>query len=413
MTAALIPSEPTTEQLGAATKATYVVFAGSGFAFASWAARIPQVRTHLHLDPSRLGLVLFSIAVGSVIALPLSGPLVARIGPRRAVASMALLLSVGLAIVSIGYLVGVPLLVVGLFLLGMANGFWDVSMNVHAAAVEQLLGRSIMSRFHAGFSLGTVTGALVGTVMVAIGVPVSAHLLGVAVLEAIAVPLATRRFLPDVPQAGAPAPSTSSGPQDTAGATPPRRSSLAPWLEPRTLLVGVMVLAFAFAEGAGGDWISVSVIDHHHAIAAIGTLTFAMFLAAMTAGRWFGPPLLDRFGRVAVLRTTAVVAVVGLVLFVFGPDTPVAVVGAMLWGLGSSLGFPVGMSAGADEPAYAAGRVSVIASIGYCAFLGGPPLIGFLGNRYTVSHALLVVAVLLTVAGVVAGATRPPARRVG
>ncbi len=141
--------------------------------------------------------------------------------------------------------------------------------------------------------------------------------------------------------------------------------------------------------------------------ATVGTLGFAVFLAAMTTGRWFGPGLLDRYGRVAVIRALAVLALVGLVLFVFGPSTPVAFAGAVLWGCGTSLGFPVGMSAGADDPARAASRVSVVASIGYCAFLGGPPLIGFLGERFTVLKALTAVAVLLALAALITGNIRP------
>ena len=88
---------------------------------------------------------------------------------------------------------------------------------------------------------------------------------------------------------------------------------------------------------------------------------------------------------------------------------PLAFVGALLWGCGVSLGFPVGMSAGADEPAFAAVRVSVIASIGYCAFLGGPPLVGFLGQHFGVRHAITAVMVLLALATVIAGVVRPPA----
>jgi cyanate permease len=98
---------------------------------------------------------------------------------------------------------------------------------------------------------------------------------------------------------------------------------------------------------------------------------------------------------------------VGLALFIFGPATGVAFAGALLWGLGASLGFPVGMSAAADDPAQAAPRVSVVASIGYCAFLGGPPLVGFLGDHVTVLKALLAVAVLLVVAIALAGVVRP------
>jgi MFS family permease len=175
-------------------------------------------------------------------------------------------------------------------------------------------------------------------------------------------------------------------------------------------LVGIFVLAFAFAEGTGNDWISVALIGGHHTSTVIGTLGFAAFLAAMTVGRWFGPALLDRYGRVVVVRVIAVVAVLGLMLFVFGRNTPLAIIGTLLWGVGTSLGFPVGMSAAADEPQAAATRVSVVASIGYCAFLGGPPLIGFLGSSVGVLHALTAVAVLLVVATALAGVLRPPAQ---
>ncbi len=168
------------------------------------------------------------------------------------------------------------------------------------------------------------------------------------------------------------------------------------------------MLAFAFAEGTGNDWISLATIDRHHVAPALGTLVFAVFLGAMTTARWFGPAALDRYGRVPVVRVLTALAIAGLVLFVFGPGMVLAFVGALLWGTGTSLGFPVGMSAGADEPAFAAPRVGVISTIGYCAFLGGPPLIGFLGQQSTVPHALVAVIALMLVAGAIAGSVRPP-----
>src|SRR4029079_16798496 len=126
------------------------------------------------------------------------------------------------------------------------------------------------------------------------------------------------------------------------------------------LLIGVFVLAFAFAEGTANDWVSVAVIDGYHASAVAGTLAFATFHPAMTAARWVGPSLLDRYGRVPVVRSLTVLALSGLLVFVFGKSaTPLAFVGATLGGLGVSLGFPLGMSAGADDPRRAASRVSV------------------------------------------------------
>ncbi len=390
---------PIARDVQAARNATYVAFILCGFAFASWASRIPQVRDGLHLSSAELGLVLLAIAVGSLVALPLAGLIVQKLSSRTTVMVMSALLAVGLATAAVGYLFGVVPVLVGLFLIGFGNGAWDVAMNVQGADVERRMGRSIMSRFHAGYSMGTVGGAAIGAAMVFLHVPVTAHLVGVAVVVVVVVPLAVRNFLADTDHAAE---------QAEAGGEPrPHVSLLARWKEPRTLLIGLFVFAFAFAEGTGQDWIAVALIDDRGTAAAAGTLGFATFLAAMTLARWFGTELLDRFGRVPVVRALALLATVGLLLFIFAPATWLCFVGALLWGLGTSLGFPVGMSAASDDPAAAATRVSVVASIGYCAFLAGPPLIGLLGEHVTVSKALTVVAAMLALAALIAGALRP------
>jgi MFS family permease len=384
------------EKARSARNATYLAFTGSGFGFASWASRIPQVRDALDATPSTLGLVLLAVALGSLVALPLAGLVVTRLGTARTVAAMACCVAVGLVVVALGYQVGVLPVVVGLFLIGFGNGTWDVAMNVEGAAVEQQLGQAIMPRFHAGFSVGTVVGALGGAAMVAVDVPVTGHLVAAALVVGVTVPLGTRRFLP----VAAP-----GGPEDAGGE--PAGSPLTAWKEPRTLLVGVFVLCMAFTEGTGNDWLAVAVLDGYAAPPVAGPLVFAAFLAAMTLGRWFGPGLIDRFGRVTTVRASALVALVGLLLVVFGTVVPLAAVGAVLWGLGTALGFPVGMSAAADDPRRAAGRVSVVASVGYTAFLAGPPLIGFLGDHVGVLRALSVTAALLGLAALIAGSTRP------
>jgi MFS family permease len=381
----------------AATRATYAAFIATGFAFASWASRIPQVRDRLGLEPSQLGMVLLAIAAGSLIALPASGSLVARFGSRAVVSWMARTTAVGLVVVGVGYLLGVWPLALGLFVFGFAQGTWDVAMNVQGALVEQQIGRAIMPRFHAGWSVGTVAGALSGAAMVALGVGVTVHLIVVAAVVAVLVPLAVRRFLAD------PAHTEVAS---TAG-EPSTGKALRAWREPRTLLIGVFVLAFAFAEGTGNDWSSIALIDGYTTTAFVGTLGFATFLTAMTAGRWFGPVWLDRYGRVVVVRWMSVVSLVGVLLFVFGQVLWLALLGAVLWGFGLSLGFPVGMSAGADEPRMAAPRVSVVASIGYCAFLAGPPVVGFLGDHVTVLRSVSAVAVLLALAILLAGNVAP------
>jgi fucose permease len=382
-------------RLQRATLAVYAVFIASGFAFASWASRIPQVRDALELSPRGLGLVLLAIALGSVVSMPLAGLVVSRLGTARTIAVTACLVAVGLAIAAVGVRVGVLPVVVGLLLLGLGNGTWDIAMNVEGALVEHRLGRAIMPRFHAGFSVGTVAGALVGAAMVALGVSVTAHLLGVAVAIALVGPFAVRGFLPKADE------------QSVAHERASSRSPLRAWTEPRTLLVGVFVFSAAFTEGTGNDWLGVAMIDGYGAAAAVGALTFSVFLGAMTLGRWLGPALLDRVPRVTAVRILAVVALAGLCLVVFGWTLAVAVGGAALWGFGVSLGFPAGMSAAGDEPTHAAGRVSVVASIGYVAFLAGPPFIGFLGDAVGTLRALTATAGLLALGLLVSGALEP------
>jgi fucose permease len=393
-------------QVSGATRAVYTAFIANGFIFASWAARIPQVRDGLRVSPGVLGLILLCIAAGSTIATPLSGLVITWLGDSRTVAVMSLTAAAGMATVAVGYRYGIPPVAAGLFLFGYSSGTWDVAMNVQGAAVEHALGRAIMSRFHAGWSVGTVAGAGAGTAMVALGVPVPVHLLAVALAVAAAVPVAARRFLP-------PAPTPALAGAGDRDGTAARRGPLAAWAEPRTLLIGLFMLCMTFTEGTSNDWLGLAVIGGYHTAAALGTLTFAVFLAAMTAGRWFGPAFIDRYGRVRMLRVCAATALAGLLLLEAGGVVAAggllaaALAGALLMGLGTSLGFPVGISAAADDPRYAPGRVSTAASIGYWAFLAGPPAVGFLADHTGVLRGLSITGVLLAVAFMLSPVTAP------
>jgi MFS family permease len=398
-----------------------VTFAGFGFATASWASRIPQVRAALHVSPGVLGLILLFGAAGSAISVPLAGIAVARFGEARVVAASAIIAAAGLAVVAVGYLHGTAAVAAGLFGFGFGAGAGDVSMNVQGTAVERSVGRAILPKFHAGWSVGTVAGAGLGIVMIAWHVPVTVHLLAVAIVVGVTMPAVTRSYLPPAVQApavqapaaqpaqapAAPPPAAQAPRSGRAVAEAGRKSPLAAWTEPRTLMIGLFVLSVTVMEGAGNSWLSLGVIDGYRASAVLGSTALAVFLAAMTLGRWFGPHAIDRFGRVSVLRASVAVALAGLLLIGFGHYLLVAMAGAVLMGLGISLGFPVGMSAAADDPRYAAGRVSTAASLGYVAFLGGPPAIGALADGVGILHAMLLAGVLLIAALFFARATRP------
>ncbi|NYE37731.1 MFS family permease [Nocardioides cavernae] len=378
--------------LTAARNAVGLTFFLNGLVFSSWVSRIPEVRESFDLTNGQLGLVLLAIAVGSVVALPTTGAAINRWGTVRVVRVGALAASAGMLAAALALGNVLPLAVAGLLVYGVGIGVWDVAMNVEAAEVERGLGRTIMPRFHAGFSGGTVVGALVGALLVELDLPAVVHLVGVVLIALVLVLRASPAFLPVAER-------------DEAHEQP-KVSAARAWLEPRTLLIGVMVLALAMTEGTANDWLAVALVDGHDVSHAMGVAGFAVFVTAMTAGRIAGTGLIDRFGRVAVLWATMVVAAAGVLLIVFAEEPALVVVGIVLWGAGASLGFPVGMSAAADDPVRAASRVSVVSTIGYAAFLAGPPFLGFVGDEVGTLKALLVVAVLLMPAALVVPAAR-------
>jgi MFS family permease len=375
--------------LTAARNAVGLSFFLNGLVFASWVSRIPEVRSSFELTNGQLGLVLLAIAMGSVLALPTTGAAINAMGTVRIVRLGAVAATVGMLAAALGLGRVLPLTVAGLFVYGLGIGVWDVAMNVEGAEVERGLRRTIMPRFHAGFSGGTVVGALAGALLIELGVPAAVHLVGVVLLAIALVWRTSPSFLPVVDR------------HEAATVSAARA-----WLEPRTLLIGVMVLALAMTEGTANDWLAVALVDGHDVSHAVGVAGFAVFVLAMTAGRLAGTGLIDRFGRVAVLWSTMAVAGAGVLLIVFAEHPALVVTGIVLWGVGASLGFPVGMSAAADDPARAASRVSVVSTIGYAAFLAGPPLLGFVGDEVGTLKALLVVAVLLMPAALVVPAAR-------
>lgn len=385
--------EPLAPALLTARNAVALSFALNGLVFASLVSRLPDLRGRLELSNGGLGTLLLAISCGSLLALPSTGRVIERIGAGATVRAGVLADTVGLSVAAAGAVLGsVPLAALGLFVHGVGIGVWDVAMNVEAAEVERRMRRTVMPRFHAGWSAGSLAGAGLGVVVIALGTPVLAHLLLVTVVVGVVAVLGTRGFLPAEPE--------------HADGRSPRGPSA--WRDPRTLAIGLMVLCFAMVEGTANDWLALGLIDGYGVAHWVGVAGFATFVVAMTAGRLYGPVLLDRFGRPAVLWGSATLAAVGAVLTVLGQVVPLVALGIVLWGLGAALGFPVGMSAAADGGARAAARVSVVSTIGYGAFLAGPPLLGHLGDRIGTLEVLLAVTALMVPASLSVLATRQP-----
>lgn len=381
--------------------AVFTIFALCGFVFGSWASRVPTVRDLLGASTQEMGFLILGLSAGSIIGVVTASTVIARLGATRTIT--VAYSAVSIAMIALGFVVMfvpafAPIFLV-LLVVGAASTV-DVAMNLSGAANERAIGRTLMPLFHASFSGGTVAGAGLGALFELVRVPIGVHFVGVGVL-ALATTLILVRFLQPAEQ--------PAGHEDAP--TGGLRTRLAVWADPRVLLIGLIVLGMAFAEGSANDWLSLAMVDGHGLDNAAGAAVLGLFLAAMTAGRIGGTVALDRFGRVPVLRTSAALAVVGLLIVIVVPVDAVAIAGVALWGIGASLGFPVGMSAAADDPRTATATVGAVATIGYTAFLVGPPVIGLIGQQTGILRALIVVLVLITAAGLASGAARRPLDR--
>ena len=383
--------------------AVFAVFFISGLGLASWVARIPAVRDSLRLDTALVGVLIFGLSAGSVLGLVVAVRLLARFGAPLAMTISVATSSIGLVVVGTGatLLGSAPVVFAGLVAVGLGMGSLDVMMNVEGAAAERTIGKTLMPLMHACFSLGTVVGALVGAAASALSVPVFWHLTAIAALVFLITVVAVRS-IPELENAAG-----TGAPGDPAGTWRSRlRTSLSVWADPGVLLIGAIVLGMTFAEGSANDWIALASVDGHGFSNTAGAIVFGVFVSAMTVGRVIGGPVIDRFGRVPVLRACAVIGVLGLLLFILAPNDWALYAGTVLWGLGASLGFPVGMSAAADDTRNSAARVSAVAMIGYFAFLVGPPVLGLLGQNWGILNALYLIVGLMALAGLAAPAAR-------
>jgi len=382
--------------------AIFAIFLASGLSISTWASRVPDIADSLGIDRAQIGLLLLGMGISSIVGIS-TGPLVmARTGARLGMLITMLMFGAGVCLIGLGadHFGSIPVVVLGMVLFGFGNGSVDVMMNVEATAIEQQMGRTILPVFHAFFSFGTVIGAGAGVLATGLGLTVAAH---AGIMSAIIITAAIVCFF-QVPVREA---ALDPTPDVKPSFGQRMHTALEAWREPRTYALGVVMLGMSFAEGGANDWIALGVVQGHHQESGMGALALAVFSVGMTVVRLFGGPLVDRFGRVAVLRVLACAAASGILLFILGPNLPLVLIGAALWGIGASLGFPLGMSAAADDPAKAAARVSAAATIGYVAFLGGPPVLGVISEHIGLLNTLFILVALVVMSGLFSGAARP------
>ncbi|OLT23999.1 hypothetical protein BJF81_08840 [Ornithinimicrobium sp. CNJ-824] len=365
--------------------AVMVVFAAAGFVMGQALARVPAVRDALGVDKAQLGLALMGMGLGSLLAMPFTGRLVDRLGSRRVVLAAVLVGCLGWGAVALAP--SAPVLMATLVVTGVAVGIWDVAMNIQATHVEQQRDRTWMPYFHAGFSAGAVLGSGAGALLAWLGVGL-VQLPVLAALAAAAGVLGATRFVHET--VGQERDGASGGPIGVQE-RPPRLG-----LTRLEILIGLVCLAAALAEGSANDWLALLLVDVQGAPAAFGALALTAFNLTMTVGRLVGGPAIDRFGRAAVVRAGGVLAATGILVVTLVPSTTMALVGGLLWGLGVSTIFPAAMSAAGEVPGRGNRAITVVSTIAYGAFLFGAPTIGLLAELVGLDRALfLVVAFLL------------------
>jgi len=380
--------------------AVAAAFVVNGLGGPSFQPRLPERQAALGLSDAGLGLVLVGFAAGALVASPVAGRLIGKLGSRPVVIASAVAL--GASLWTAGAAPTPLTLGLALALIGASDAAMDTAMNANAAAYEGGTGRSIMHRLHGAWSVGALAAAGVAALAAALRIPLTLQL-GVTGLVLTGTVLVARTGL--VPGLSPVLPEEGSGPS-------PGSSGRRLW--PSALVVlGVMTVGGAIVEGAPTDWSALRLerLGTGPGTAALGV---AAFMAGMFAGRAIGDHLTDRYGGAAVLRLGMILVAAGLGLGV-AVDQPVAfAAGLVLAGAGASAFFPLAFSTAARLPGVAPGAgaatVSLAARLG---FLAEPLVIGALAEAIGLRWAFLFVAAVALALAVAASRIVPASARLG
>jgi MFS family permease len=345
--------------------ATAGVFLVNGAGVGTLLTHIPFLQSRLDVSKGVIGLCLLAMTAGALIAMPITGQLLDRLPSRSVVRVAAVAYPITLAF---PLLAGTPwVLAALLFLVGLGNGSMDVSMNGHGAAIERESGRQIMSSLHAGWSVGGVVGAAGAALAAAADLDPRVYVACAAGALLVMGVVFTRRIGDATAATG-----------QSEGFELPSRG---------VLVLGLLCILVMVVEGSMNDWSALYLRTDLHTGADVAAAGFAAFSAGMAIGRIFGDALTDRFGLEAVLRGGAALAAVALGAFLLAGSTPVTLIGLPLVGLGVANGVPLLFSA-AGRTASPGLAIAAVSTMGYAAFLGGPPFLGFLADAIGLPGAL-------------------------
>jgi predicted MFS family arabinose efflux permease len=372
------PVEPIRARCAVAT-----VFLVNGIFFATWVSRIPALEGSHGMTHAQLGAALFVLALGAMIAMPLSGILSTRYGSDR-ICRLALLLYAGM-LPLLALTPSAILFTISLFGFGLGHGALDIAMNAQAVAVEKSYRRPIMSSFHALWSTGGLIGAAVGGTLAALGLTPATHFaLAALLLGSLAITTSPHLY------------QTKANKSDESIDKAPMFA-----FDRGLLALGSIALCVMMGEGAMADWSAVylrKTLETSEGLAAAG---YAAFSIAMAIGRFLGDRLAAHFGPVQLVRSSALLGVLGLAWLLMSPWPTVALLGFALVGFGFAPIVPMTFSAIGKRPGLNPGTaLATVTTLGYLGFLLGPPVIGFAAGLVGLhlALALLLLSTLLAAA---------------
>lgn len=362
--------------------ATRLSFFSLGFATAAWAPLIPFAQQRLNLNHADFGLLLLCMGIGSMIAMPATGALVKRWGCRPLIALALMLLMVLLP--SLTMWSSIVTMAVALFIFGSAAGCLGVAINLQAVVVEKHSVRALMSSFHGMCSLGGLTGAMLVTALLAVGLSALMSTLSVVMILLVIGGVAIPSCLTSFEQDEKPHEDTTQAPKKLY-----RPDGI-------ILLIGVMCFIAFLSEGAAMDWGGIYLTSKYQLNPAFAGLAYTFFALSMTTGRFAGHILLKQWGEKNIVTYSAIGAAIGMTVIVTAPVWQVVVLGYALLGLGCSNIVPVMFSrVGRQNNMPKAAALSLVSTIAYTGSLSGPALIGLIGEWTGLSTVLTGVAVLL------------------
>ncbi|VXB64963.1 MFS transporter [Aeromicrobium sp. 9AM] len=371
--------------LSRARRSTFAIFALNGFLLGMWVVNIPEIRDRTGASTAVLGYLLLLLGGAALIGMQAGGRFIDRFGSRVVVVTASLALSV--CLIGPGLATNTAGLAVALGLLGAFNGVIDVAQNAQAVEVEREYGRTIISGFHAFFSLGGLLASLIGGGLIALGVDVRVMLAGAGVLG-ILVTFAAR------PALLRPSPGT------TRESGTPRAH--APWTL-RVVILSLLAFMLLLSEGVAYDWSTVHLHDSLGASKTVAAWAFGAFSVTMTLVRLVADRVVARIGAAAYVQRAALVGAVGLLGAALAPNAAVAIAAWAVFGVGLAGCVPQFFSAAGNiDPSAAGTYLARVTGTGYLGLLAGPAVIGILTNWVSLTTAFAVPIVGCLVAGLLA-----------